>query len=55
MSLFQLTAEDGDLLVPEGILSGKFTTHLDQPGVSQNTSTSACSVQNVLITRRRGF
>lgn len=31
---FSISSDDGDLLVPEGILSVKFSTHLDEPGVS---------------------
>lgn len=30
---FGLTSEEGDALVPDGILSVKFSTHLDEPGV----------------------
>jgi len=30
---FKISSEDGDLLVPDGILSVKFTTHLNDPGV----------------------
>jgi hypothetical protein len=30
---FQTSSEDGDLLVPDGILSVKFSTHLNEPGV----------------------
>ena len=33
VSAFGLTAEEGDALVPDGILSVKFSTHLDEPGV----------------------
>ena len=33
ISAFGLTAEEGDALVPDGILSVKFSTHLDVPGV----------------------
>ena len=33
VSAFGLTAEEGDALVPDGILSVKFSTHLDAPGV----------------------
>ncbi|KAI0946076.1 hypothetical protein AcV7_010146 [Taiwanofungus camphoratus] len=29
-----LQADEGDLLVPEGLLSQKFSTHLDEPGVA---------------------
>lgn len=32
-SAFNLSAEDGDLLVPDGIESVKFSTHLEEPGV----------------------
>ncbi|KAH7922526.1 hypothetical protein BV22DRAFT_1070355 [Leucogyrophana mollusca] len=31
---FSLSPEDGDLLVPDGIMSIKFSTHLDEPGVA---------------------
>ncbi|KAF5359004.1 hypothetical protein D9758_004879 [Tetrapyrgos nigripes] len=31
---FSLSTEDADILVPEGILSVKFSTHLDDPGVA---------------------
>jgi len=30
---FGLTSEEGNALVPDGILSVKFNTHLDEPGV----------------------
>lgn len=30
---YALQPEDGDLLVPEGLLSQKFSTHLNEPGV----------------------
>ena len=30
---FHTSSEDGDLLVPDGILSVKFSTHLNEPGV----------------------
>ena len=33
-STFAISSEDGDILVPDGILSLKFSTHLDEPGVS---------------------
>ncbi len=33
--------EDGDLLVPEGILTAKFSTHLDLPGVRSLSVASA--------------
>jgi len=33
-TLFNISQEDGDLLVPDGIESVKFSTHLDEPGVS---------------------
>lgn len=33
IATFGLTSEEGDALVPEGILSIKFSTHLDEPGV----------------------
>jgi translation initiation factor 2D len=33
VSVFGLTAEEGDALIPDGILSVKFSTHLDEPGV----------------------
>ncbi|KAH7908853.1 hypothetical protein BJ138DRAFT_1115485 [Hygrophoropsis aurantiaca] len=34
VNAFSLSSEDGDLLVPEGIMSIKFSTHLDEPGVA---------------------
>uniref|UniRef100_D8QDE9 SUI1 domain-containing protein n=1 Tax=Schizophyllum commune (strain H4-8 / FGSC 9210) TaxID=578458 RepID=D8QDE9_SCHCM len=34
ISTFGCSAEDGDVLVPEGIQSIKFTTHMDAPGVA---------------------
>ncbi|KAJ7041154.1 eukaryotic translation initiation factor SUI1 family protein [Mycena alexandri] len=34
ISSFELSPEDGDVLVPEGILSVKFSTHLNEPGVA---------------------
>ncbi|KAJ7737885.1 eukaryotic translation initiation factor SUI1 family protein [Mycena maculata] len=34
ISSFGLSPEDGDILVPEGILSVKFNTHLNEPGVA---------------------
>lgn len=34
VSVFGLSADDGDALVPEGVLSIKFITHLDEQGVS---------------------
>lgn len=33
-STFGLSSEDGDILVPDGILSLKFSTHLNEPGVA---------------------
>ncbi|KAJ7145797.1 hypothetical protein C8R44DRAFT_755904 [Mycena epipterygia] len=33
VSAFGLSAEDGDLLVPDGILSVKFKNHLNEPGI----------------------
>ncbi|TFK27317.1 hypothetical protein FA15DRAFT_666610 [Coprinopsis marcescibilis] len=30
---FNISAEDGDLLVPDGLQSEKFSTHLEEPGV----------------------
>jgi len=33
-STFAISSEDGDILVPDGILSLKFSTHLNEPGVS---------------------
>ena len=45
VSDFGLTAEEGDALVPEGILSIKFSTHLDEPGVR-----SSC-----FFSKRRSF
>jgi translation initiation factor 2D len=33
ISTYSLTAEEGDALVPDGILSLKFSTHVDEPGV----------------------
>ncbi|KAJ7147279.1 eukaryotic translation initiation factor SUI1 family protein [Mycena filopes] len=34
VSAFALQPEDGDVLVPDGILSVKFTTHLNEPGIA---------------------
>ncbi|KAF9463370.1 eukaryotic translation initiation factor SUI1 family protein [Collybia nuda] len=34
VAAFGISSEDGDLLVPEGLLSVKFNTHLDEPGVA---------------------
>ncbi|KNZ77332.1 Ligatin [Termitomyces sp. J132] len=34
VSAFEISSEDGDLLVPDGIQSVKFTTHLEEPGVA---------------------
>ncbi|KAJ7717576.1 eukaryotic translation initiation factor SUI1 family protein [Mycena metata] len=34
ISSFGLSPEDGDVLVPEGILSVKFSTHLNEPGIA---------------------
>ncbi|KAJ7482215.1 eukaryotic translation initiation factor SUI1 family protein [Mycena galericulata] len=34
VSSFSVSPEDGDIFVPEGILSVKFITHLDEPGVA---------------------
>ncbi|KAG6837743.1 hypothetical protein H0H93_001669 [Arthromyces matolae] len=34
ISIFGISSEDGDLLVPDGIQSIKFMTHLEQPGVA---------------------
>ncbi|KAF8153971.1 hypothetical protein B0H34DRAFT_719823 [Crassisporium funariophilum] len=34
ITAFGFTSEEGDILVPEGILSVKFNTHLDEPGVA---------------------
>ncbi|PPQ94260.1 hypothetical protein CVT25_004917 [Psilocybe cyanescens] len=31
---YNLTPEEGDVLVPDGILSVKFSTHVDEPGVA---------------------
>ena len=33
VAAYNLTSEDGDLLVPDGIQSVKFSTHLDEHGV----------------------
>ena len=33
VSIFKLTLEEGNNLVPEGILSIKFSTYSDEPGV----------------------
>ncbi|KIY73343.1 hypothetical protein CYLTODRAFT_342432 [Cylindrobasidium torrendii FP15055 ss-10] len=33
VTVYSLPAEDGDLVVPEGILTAKFITHTDLPGV----------------------
>jgi translation initiation factor 2D len=35
VAAFQLSPEEGDNLVPEGILSVKFSTYSDEPGVSR--------------------
>ena len=35
---FGLQPEDGDLLVPEGLLSQKFSTHVNEPGVRRVAS-----------------
>ena len=34
IEVFNITPEDGDLLVPDGIQSIKFRTHLNELGVS---------------------
>ena len=34
VAAFKLTPEDGDNLVPEGVLSIKFSSYSDEPGVS---------------------
>ncbi|KAG6884615.1 hypothetical protein C0993_009527 [Termitomyces sp. T159_Od127] len=34
ISAFSVSSEDGDLLVPDGIQSVKFTTHIEEPGVA---------------------
>ncbi|GLB44597.1 putative reverse transcriptase (RNA-dependent DNA polymerase) [Lyophyllum shimeji] len=34
VAAFGISSEDGDLLVPDGIQSMKFSTHLDDPGVA---------------------
>lgn len=36
-SFAQIPPEDGDVLVPDGLLSVKFSTHLDEPGVRFNS------------------
>lgn len=36
ISTFSISSEEGDVLVPEGLLSIKFSTHLDEPGVRVN-------------------
>jgi len=33
VAAYGLTAEEGDALVPDGVLSHKFSTHVDEPGV----------------------
>ncbi|SJL15774.1 uncharacterized protein ARMOST_19279 [Armillaria ostoyae] len=38
ITAFSVSPEDGDLLVPEGILTAKFSTHLDLPGVAYMSS-----------------
>ncbi|PBL00217.1 eukaryotic translation initiation factor SUI1 family protein [Armillaria gallica] len=38
VAAFSVSPEDGDLLVPEGILTAKFSTHLDLPGVAYLSS-----------------
>lgn len=40
---FGISFEDGDLLVPDGIMSVKFSTHLSEPGVRS----SCCIINNV--------
>ncbi|KAH9477154.1 Eukaryotic translation initiation factor 2D [Psilocybe cubensis] len=35
---YSLTPEEGDVLVPDGILSVKFSTHVDEPGVAYLSS-----------------
>ncbi|KAJ7079590.1 eukaryotic translation initiation factor SUI1 family protein [Mycena belliarum] len=34
VAVYSLSSEDGDVVVPEGILSVKFTTHLDELGIA---------------------
>ncbi|KAJ7682865.1 hypothetical protein B0H17DRAFT_1075171 [Mycena rosella] len=34
VTAYAITPEDGDVLVPDGILAVKFTTHLDEPGIA---------------------
>lgn len=41
VTTFGISTEEGDLLVPDGILSVKFNTHLDEPGVSAFFSISS--------------
>lgn len=41
VAAFSVSPEDGDLLVPEGILTAKFSTHLDLPGVRSLSVASA--------------
>ena len=36
LAAYSLPAEDGDFLVPDGILTAKFTNHLDLQGVSRS-------------------
>jgi translation initiation factor 2D len=33
VSAYGISPEDGDVLVPDGILSVKFSTHVEEPGV----------------------
>ncbi|PPQ69576.1 hypothetical protein CVT24_001376 [Panaeolus cyanescens] len=34
MAAYQVSSEDGDILVPDGIMSTKFSTHIDEHGVA---------------------
>ena len=38
VTAFNLQAEDGDVLVPDGIGSVKFSTHLEEPGVRRRAA-----------------
>lgn len=41
VTAYQISSEDGDLLVPDGIMSTKFSTHVDEHGVSRSVDTTS--------------
>ena len=45
---FSIEPDTGDVLVPESLLSLKFSTHLDEPGVSHHVHGSAIAYSELI-------